>query len=212
MTHVKRNLILIGGGGHAKVIADCARTSGWSLTGFLDDAANTPLSQADLLPHLGLLKSLNALAEQTSMINAIGDNNVRQRTTVQLLQQLNAEASDVLATVIHATAVVSEQATIAAGVFIGPGAIVNARANIGAGAIINSGAIVEHDCAIADYAHIAPGAVLGGEVAVGRQSLVGLGSSVLPGVCIGAHAIVGAGSVVCRNVEPKTTVRGNPAR
>jgi acetyltransferase-like isoleucine patch superfamily enzyme len=34
----------------------------------------------------------------------------------------------------------------------------------------------------------------------------------LCGIEIGENAVIGAGSVVTKNVEPNTTVKGNPAR
>lgn len=47
---------------------------------------------------------------------------------------------------------------------------------------------------------------------VRRGASIGSGATILGGVTIGENALVGAGSVVTRNVEPNTTVAGNPAR
>jgi len=41
---------------------------------------------------------------------------------------------------------------------------------------------------------------------------IGANSIILPGVIVGLNAVVGAGSVVTKNVEPFTTVAGNPAK
>ncbi len=40
---------------------------------------------------------------------------------------------------------------------------------------------------------------------------IGANATILPGISIGANAVIGAGSVVTKNVEPGTTVVGNPA-
>ncbi len=117
-----------------------------------------------------------------------------------------------VATVIDPTAVVSPSARIELGAFISTGAVVHARASIGEGAIINTHAVVEHDCVIGGFAHISPGAVLCGSVTVGRAAHVGAGAVVIPGRAIGDHATVGAGAVVARDVTPRTTVIGVPAR
>lgn len=50
------------------------------------------------------------------------------------------------------------------------------------------------------------------ETTVERGATIGSGATVLGGVRIGAGATVGAGAVVTRDVEPGTTVVGNPAR
>lgn len=55
-----------------------------------------------------------------------------------------------------------------------------------------------------------PWKLKGGEVENGAS--IGMGALILPGVRIGKGAIVGAGAVVTKNVEPETTVVGNPAR
>jgi len=41
---------------------------------------------------------------------------------------------------------------------------------------------------------------------------IGAGAVILPGLTIGAGALVAAGAVVTKSVEPRTLVRGNPAR
>jgi UDP-2-acetamido-3-amino-2,3-dideoxy-glucuronate N-acetyltransferase len=47
---------------------------------------------------------------------------------------------------------------------------------------------------------------------VGAGASLGSGAVILGGLSIGSRAIVGAGSVVTHDVEPGTTVAGNPAR
>jgi len=49
-------------------------------------------------------------------------------------------------------------------------------------------------------------------VVVKKGASIGSKSTILCGVTIGENSLVGAGSVVTRDVEPGTTVVGNPAR
>ena len=49
-------------------------------------------------------------------------------------------------------------------------------------------------------------------ILIKQGASIGSGSTVLGGVIIGENAMVGAGSVVTGDVEPNTTVVGNPAR
>ena len=50
------------------------------------------------------------------------------------------------------------------------------------------------------------------ETRVGRRASIGSGTVILCGVTIGEEAVIGAGSVVTRDVPPRATVAGNPAR
>ncbi len=204
-----KQVVLVGGGGHAKVVFDTADRAGLKVEGFLDDRADAPLRELDV-PQLGAIRAWRECGPEVRFMPAIGDNATR---CALLLGMLDGRDPECLATVIHPSAIISRHGvSIGPGVFIGPGAIVNPGATIGTGVIINSGAIVEHDSVVGDWSHIAPGAALCGAVRTGVRVLVGLGSRILPGRNIGDGAVVGAGAVVTRDVPDQTTVCGNPAR
>ena len=200
-THATKGLVLIGGGGHAMVVAEAALASGRTIAGFLDDDPAAHLS--DLAPRLGDLSSVPDLDTDQAII-ALGA--VARRATI--IARLTAPG----ATIVHPSAIVSPSATLGRGVFIGPNAVVHARARIGDHAIINTGAIVEHDCLIGLNTHIAPGVVMGGEARVGPETLIGLGARLLPGARVGARCTVGAGAVVLRSVGDNARVAGVPAK
>jgi sugar O-acyltransferase (sialic acid O-acetyltransferase NeuD family) len=211
--HHDTGISLLGGGGHALVVADSVLSACHSIAGFFDDADQPAVSTSQLSgvtspARLGDLENLSArsLAGKPWII-CLGD--LQQRRS--LIDRMYAAEEDA-ACVVHPRAIVSGQAVVGGGVFVGPGAVVNARAKILDHAIINSGAIIEHDCLIAENVHIAPGVVLGGNVSVGNDSLVGLGARVLPGVTIGRGCVVGAGSVVIRDVQDGAMVFGCPSQ
>lgn len=192
--------VLIGGGGHARVVADAARVAGVLLAGFVDD---DPSASVPGLQHLGpLWGPLGRAGEPWHM--AIGDVATRAR----VLETLGGLA----VAVVHPRAIVSERAMISSGVFVGPGAVVNTGAVLGEHAIVNSAAVVEHDVRVGRASHVAPGAVLCGAVEVGRGCLVGAGAVLLPGVTVGDGAVVGAGAVVRGHVPPRAVAVGVPAR
>lgn len=197
----RQGIILIGGGGHAKVVFDTLRAADAVLAGFVDDRRDCALGGQ--LQYLGLIESLD---EDAEVVIAIGDVATRRK----VLRRVGAVR--VTAPVIHPSAVVSPSAALGEGVLIGAGVIVNADTRIESHAIINSGAIVEHDCRVGVNTHIAPGCVLGGGVVVGGDTLVGLGARVLPGIRIGRGSVVGAGAVVVRDVGDGETVVGVPGR
>jgi sugar O-acyltransferase (sialic acid O-acetyltransferase NeuD family) len=203
-----RKLLILGAGGHGKVVADAAESSGrWSAIAFLDDR-HPILSTVGIWPVLGTCADLQGWrSEEWEAIAAIGDAPQRMEMIAQL-----AAAGIAVATVIHASAIVSRLATVEAGAVVLAGAVVNPGARVGRGCIVNTGAIVEHDCLLEEGVHIASGACLGGGVTVAANSLIGTSACIRNGLSIGRDATIGAGAVVVANVGDGTTVVGVPAR
>lgn len=204
------DILIVGAGGHARVVADLVRLSGtYRICGFLDD--NAPERRGSAYEASTILGGIEALPELRGQVAhaviAIGDNDAR----LGVAEQLAAHGYS-LATLIHPTATVAASAVIGPGTVIMAGAIINAATVIGGNVIINTAATVDHDCRIADGAHIGPGTHLGGHITVGRAALLGVGCAVKPGISIGAGAVVGVGAAVVSDVEPRRTVAGVPAR
>lgn len=200
-------LIIVGGGGHARVVLDSARSSGHGEVLVCDPrVAGTTLDGAPVArtDELALAAEFGARAR---FVVAIGDPGIREALTRKL-----AAAGVRWATIVHGSAIVSPSAALGAGSVVLPRAVVNAGASIGAAAIVNTGAVIEHDVAVGEGTHIAPGVVITGGVTIGAWSFVGANATVLPGVRIGDRAVVGAGSVVTKPVSNGATVVGAPAR
>ena len=205
---IRGPVILLGGGGHALVVADAIVARGGTIAGVIDDNPGCSVVERKDVPHLGTIKDLLDGSAPTvgPLVLCVGDLDLRRRIISTL------DADTVINHVIHPSAVVAPSARLALGVFIGPLAVVHSFAPVGAHSIINSGAIVEHECMIGANVHVAPGAVLGGAVNVAADCLIGLGSIVLPGLSVGRGSTIGAGAVVVRNVPLAATVVGIPAR
>lgn len=193
------DVILIGAGGHARVVKACLKTERIGLI----DSASSAGSSLDGLPVLGGDEVLVARSEPAHV--AIGDN-ARRRVVVE------RAGPRAWHSIVSPHALVIGAVEIGEGAFVGARAVVQPGARIGRHAIVNTAAVVEHDCVIGDFAHVAPGAVLTGAVIVGEGTLIGAGAVVTPGVTIGRDAVVGAGAVVVRDVPDGVTVLGNPAR
>lgn len=194
---------LVGGGGHALVVADAARAAGFTVEAFWDDDPAAVLGEA--LPRAGSIADLADTESDAPLIVTVGGLASRRNIIDRLGDRM-------FATVVHPSATVSPEARLGPGTYVGAGAIVNPRATIGAHGIVNTGAIVEHECAIGENVHLGPRSVLGGAVVVGPETLVGLGAAVLPRVRIGERCVVAAGAVVTHQIPDRTTAVGVPAR
>ena len=204
------DIVLIGCGGHGKVVLDAVRQeSRHRVVGFLDaDPAThgTKVHDVDVLGGPNLLDRLTA-RKIRGVIVAIGDNRTRANYAAE------SEASGLeLVSAIHPRAVVAPSATIGRNVVIAAGAVVCVDATIGDGTIVNTAAVVDHECVVGRHCHIAPGTRLAGRVAVGDYAFVGLGATVIQCLTIGERATVGAGAVVRTDVPAGATVVGVPAR
>lgn len=206
-------LLVWGGGGHGKVVADLARACGHHVVGFIDadpDKVSSAVEPGGAVVLMTEQEFVEGLSERdlpggaTGVLLAIGDNSARRARFHRL------EGSNVPA-LTHPAAVTSPSTHLGQGTVVMAGAVLNAAARIGRAAIVNTSAVVEHDCIVADAAHLSPGCVLAGGVQVGVEAWIGAGAVVLPGVRVGDGAIVGAGAVVLHHVPAGATVVGNPA-
>jgi sugar O-acyltransferase (sialic acid O-acetyltransferase NeuD family) len=200
-------IVILGCGGHGRVVADVARACGRSVTGFLD----THTKQGQFVGGLKILGGDACLDDATfvaahEFVVAIADQQGRRR-----LVTLVEEKHGVLATLVHPSAVIAPDVRIGDGTVVMAGSVVNPGAVLGSFVIVNTGATVDHDCQLADGVHIAPGAHLAGAVTCGVDAFVGLGALVIQGRRIGARAVVGAGAVVIADVPDGVTVVGCPA-
>lgn len=223
---VEKPIVLIGAGGHGRVVYEALLAAGPVTVYSFDDRYGGEDGEAALkesgvpswIPAGPVREVPTFLRDHpdAEVVVAIGNNATRRHIVRWLEGELaTARSEDEVkvrfARAIHPSAVISSTARLGEGVMILPGAIVTAGAQIGPHTILNTAASVDHDCSIGAFSHIAPGARLGGGVVVEEGVHVGIGASVIPERHIGAWSVVGAGAAVVRDIPPGVVAYGVPA-
>lgn len=200
-------VLILGAGGHGKVVADILARCGISIYGFLDD---NPLIWGTQILGFKVLGGIDEYQKWdcTGLVIGVGSNRVR----LAIVRRLGKQADKLWINAAHPSAVISPSASIGRGVVIAAQAVVNPETQIGDFVIINTSATVDHDCVVNDFAHIAPGSHLAGNVTIGEGVLIGIGAHVIPGRSIGDWAVIGAGATVVHNVPEQVIAKGIPAR
>lgn len=210
--HVPAQLVMVGAGGHARVLHALAIAAGHCWAGVCDPELRilgVPMWHG--LPVLGDDEALNQLdPARFSLVNGIGQivGGTQRQDVYERLRKLGFR----FPALIHPTAWIAACASLAEGVQIMAGAIVQPGCAIGANSIVNTRASIDHDCEIGAHVHIAPGATLCGDVTVADGAFVGAGSTLVPGVRVGKNAVVGAGTVLTKTLQDGKKIVGKYAR
>ncbi len=202
-------VVIVGAGGHAKVVCDALLASGAAETdivGFADD--NPELAGRMVLgfPVLTGIDSLG-LAGSVSLAMGVGDNAARRH----LFDSARVLGYTVM-TVVHPQAVIGRGCRVGSGTVVLANVVVNADTTVGDNVILNTACSVDHDCFVGAHCHLAPGATVAGGVRIGEETLLGIGSTVMPGLSIGAGCVVGAGAVRLTHLKAGCVAVVFPAR
>jgi UDP-perosamine 4-acetyltransferase len=156
-------LIVIGAGGHAKVIIEILEEhEQLEIAGCVSREPGGEVLDVPILGDDGVLAALYAQGVRKAFV-AIGENRARRNA----MQRAVAEGFE-LVNAVSRHSVISPRTRLGCGVAVMPGAVINVMSRIGDGAIVNTGATVDHDCEIGPCAHVAPGANLAGCVTIGE--------------------------------------------
>lgn len=201
---MEKDVIVIGAGGHAKVVISTLIASGYRVSKIVDDDADKWGKSIFDIKIAGPLSTLDD-SNTEPVLAAIGSNKTR-RDIVSRFHYLR------WITVVHPSAYVHPTARIGEGTVVFAKAVVQPDTSIGEHCIINTGATIDHDCVIGDYVHVSPGVNLAGEVRLEDGVFCGIGSKVINGITIGKWAILGAGSVVIHDLPEGSLSVGVPAK
>jgi sugar O-acyltransferase (sialic acid O-acetyltransferase NeuD family) len=204
-------VIVLGAGGHAKVLIDTLRLLSVKVLGLTDSDKCKFGSSLLEVPIIGSDDELEKYPrESVFLVNGLGSTRVDARRS-RLFEYFKGMDYR-FAHVIHPSSVIASDVTLSEGVQIMAGVVIQTGCRIGRNTIMNTRVSLDHDCRIGDHVHISPGATLSGGVLVQDGSHIGVGASVIQGIRIGRNSLVAAGAVVIRDVPDNATVSGVPAR
>lgn len=196
-------LVVIGAGGHAKVVISTLQAAGHEVEAVFDDDPRKHGTSVLGVPVEGPPTEAVASGSAEAIL-AIGDNRTRKRFSLELALSWTVAVHP--ESWVHSSVELGPGSVVLAGAILQPGSI------IGAHAIVNTASSVDHDCRIHDFVHVAPGSHIAGGATLGEGSLIGIGCSVVPDVSVGAWCTVGAGAAVVSDVPNAVTAVGVPAR
>lgn len=204
----ERPLVLLGAGGHARVLVALAHAAGRKILGVCD-----PVLAAD---QISCWEGLDVLGNDSvverfsprSVALMLGVGQLVANTRREVIYDLWVARGYDFPILIHPAAWIAPNVVMGGGVQVMAGAIIQSGCMIGENCIINTRAGIDHDCNIGRNVHLAPGATLCGSVTVDDRAFIGAGATVIQGIRIGRNSVVGAGVTLVRDVTPKTVIVG----
>lgn len=198
---MSRPVIIIGGGGHARVLMDALCRCKRKIAGFVALNKKGIRIAGHKIPFLGkdavvFDKFSPGRVELVNGIGSVGDMTRRRDVFLKFKRK-----GFCFAQVVHPSAVIANDVELGEGVQIMAGAVIQTGTKVGANTIINTRASIDHDGLIGSHAHIAPGVTLCGDVAIGNGSFVGVGAVVVQGVNVGENMFIKAASLIKNKKE-----------
>ena len=201
MNNSKKNLILIGGGGHCVSVIDVIEQQGlFNIKVILD--SNSKNKNILGYPILGGDDLISKLVNKNTFflitVGQIKSSKIREKIAKNLKRN-NAK----LATVVSSRSYVSKHSFIGEGTIIMNGAIVNANAKVGTNCILNTKSNIEHDVSVGDFCHISTGAIVNGNSRIGKGTFIGSNSTISNNIHLEDNSIISAGKFIKFSSIPK---------
>lgn len=204
---MNKKLIVIGAGGHAKVLIECAKKCGLTIFG-----ATSLIKKQETILGVNVLNDEQIIfqygAEQVELINGVGMlPGENKQVRYEIFERFN-KLGFKFVTLVHPSAVLAEELVLSEGTQVMAGVVIQPSVSIGDNTIINTSASIDHDCIIGKHCHIAPGVTLSGGVVVKDHVHIGTGATVIQGITIGENSVIAAGAVVYKDVPSNITYLG----
>ncbi len=204
------NVIVIGGGGHAKVVISILKKiSKYKILGYSEIKDNGLILGVG---YLGDDDKIISKYTNTDTILVIGVGHLKStELRIRLVEKFRNSGFE-FPCIISPTSIINESVYVGEGTVVMDNVVVNTSSRIGKFCILNTSTTIEHDCKVGDFVHIAPGSTLSGEVQIGSFSFIGAGSTVINLVSVSQKCIIGAGSLIRKNISQPGLYVGNPIK
>ena len=191
----KKNLVLIGSGGHASVVASLSRTIGLKIKFIAVPFAITgqdALSDVEYLADDDLMNVRNK--QDFILLNGVGQK-IRCNLRADIFSKFKSKGFE-FQKIVHPSSYVDPSSKVFEGVQVMAGAVIQNDCVIGENSIINTNATIDHGSKIGNSCHVAPGAVVCGDILMGNNCFIGAGAIVTEGTKLADNTIGKAGQVV----------------
>ena len=196
--------LIIGAGGHSKVLAECLNLLSIEIIGFI----YKEISKVQKIPGGPFLEEDKVLDKydpnEVNLVNGIGfmpNNNKRHEISSDMRNR-----GFKFLTIIHPSVAIPESVKIDEGVQIMSGSVIQPGVQIGKDTIINTGVILDHDCNIGMNCHLATGVKCSGNVTIQKHTFIGTGTSIINDINVGENSVIAAGSTIFRDIPDNTTI------
>jgi len=203
---VKRDIVLLGGGGHCRACIDVIERGGDFAVVCIVDLPERLGARVLGYPVSATDTDLPALVQRHGLFLVTAGQIKSPKLRIRLFEAVSALGGE-LPVIVSPLAYVSPHARLGAGTIVMHGAMVNAGAEVGRNCIINSRALVEHDVVIGDHCHISTGALINGGVVVGEETFWGSGAVSREGVHVGRGCIIGCNATIKQSLTAGEIIR-----
>lgn len=204
-------IVIIGGGGHAKVVISIIKKiKKFNILGYTDIKDKGKILGIKYLGDDNILDQIINKYKKCSAVIGIGKINVKDKRN-NIFKKLKKIGFD-LPVIISPNALINEGVTIDEGTVIFDGCIINSGTRIGKLNIINTNSLIEHDCILQNNVFIGPHATICGNVKINNNSFVGANSTIIQSIKIHSNCLIGAGAVIVNNLNKPGTYVGIPGK
>ena len=211
METISKPLLILGAGGHTRVLLDCLKNYKCTIIGLTDSSVDKHASEQLGVKVIGNDHEVLKFAPgDILLVNGLGSVGIIAKRK-ELFKYFKTNGY-YFAQVIHPSAVIGSQVETGEGVQLMAGAIIQPGCFIDDNVLINTKVSVDHDCEIGKNVHVAPGVTLSGNVRIEDDVHLGSGTTIIQGIRVGMGSIIGAGSLVLDNIPPYVKAMGVPAK